>query len=36
VCREEDLGDRRITALRDWLVERLAPAAAPRASADAK
>ena len=35
VCREEDLGDRRITALRDWLVERLAPAAS-RASAVAK
>jgi len=36
VCREEDLGDPRISALRDWLVERLAAAAAPRASADAR
>ena len=34
VCREEDLGDRRITALRDWLIERLADA--PDASAGAK
>jgi LysR family glycine cleavage system transcriptional activator len=35
VCREEDLGDPRITALRDWLVERLAAPDAPDATADA-
>lgn len=36
VCREEDLGDRRVTALRDWLVERLAAPDAWDASADSK
>ncbi len=36
VCRPEDLGDARVTALRDWLVERLADADAPDATADAK
>jgi LysR family glycine cleavage system transcriptional activator len=36
VCRPESLGDPRVTALRDWLVERLAGADAPRASADAE
>jgi LysR family glycine cleavage system transcriptional activator len=36
VCRPESLGDPRVTALRDWLVERLARPDAPRASADAK
>ncbi len=35
VCRPESLDDPRITALRDWLVERLARADAPDASADA-
>jgi len=36
VCRPKGLADPRITALRDWLVERLARADARRASADAK
>ena len=36
VCRPESLGDPRITALRDWLVERLARADAQHASAHAK
>jgi LysR family glycine cleavage system transcriptional activator len=36
VCRPEDLDEPRITALRDWLVERLAGASAERATADAK
>jgi LysR family glycine cleavage system transcriptional activator len=36
VCRPESLDDPRVTALRDWLVERLSPARAPRASALAK
>jgi len=36
VCREEDLGDPRITALRDWLVEGLAEPDASHATADAK
>jgi LysR family transcriptional regulator, glycine cleavage system transcriptional activator len=35
VCRPESLESPRITALRDWLVERLAQADAPPASADA-
>jgi LysR family glycine cleavage system transcriptional activator len=35
VCRPESLEDRRVTALRDWLVERLARAVAPDASAGA-
>ena len=35
VCREESLRDARIAALRDWLVERLAPLDARNASADA-
>lgn len=33
VCREEDLGDRRVSALRDWLVDRLADMDASRAGA---
>jgi LysR family glycine cleavage system transcriptional activator len=36
VCRTESLEDPRVTALRDWLVERLARADAPHASADAE
>jgi LysR family glycine cleavage system transcriptional activator len=36
VCRPESLDDPRVTALRDWLVARLARPDAPRASADAK
>ena len=36
VCRPEELADRRITALRDWLIERLTAADARRASALAK
>lgn len=36
VCRPESLDDPRITALRDWLLARLAAAVAPRARADAK
>ena len=36
VCRPESLDDRRITALRDWLVARLAHPLAPGASALAK
>jgi LysR family glycine cleavage system transcriptional activator len=35
VCRPESLADPRISALRDWLVERLARPDAPHASADA-
>jgi LysR family glycine cleavage system transcriptional activator len=35
VCRPESLADATVAALRDWLVERLARADAPRASADA-
>jgi len=35
VCRPESLADPRVTALRDWLVERLARADAQNASADA-
>ena len=35
VCRPESLGAPRVTAFRDWLVERLARADAPPASADA-
>ncbi len=35
VCRPESLSDPRITALRDWLVARLAAADAAHASADA-
>jgi LysR family transcriptional regulator, glycine cleavage system transcriptional activator len=35
VCRPESLESPRVTALRDWLVERLARADAPPASADA-
>ncbi len=35
VCRPESLADPRVTALRDWLVERLARADERRASADA-
>jgi DNA-binding transcriptional LysR family regulator len=35
VCRPESLVDPRVTALRDWLVERLARVDAPPASADA-
>lgn len=34
VCREESLSDRRVTLLRDWLVERLAQVDAGRASPD--
>ena len=36
VCRPAELGDRRIAALRDWLVERLAATVAPDTSANAK
>ena len=35
VCRPESLDAPRVTAFRDWLVERLARADAPAASADA-
>jgi LysR family glycine cleavage system transcriptional activator len=35
VCRPESLDDPRVTALRDWLVERLAQLDAPPAIADA-
>jgi LysR family glycine cleavage system transcriptional activator len=35
VCRPENLETSRVTALRDWLVERLARVVAPPASADA-
>jgi LysR family glycine cleavage system transcriptional activator len=35
VCRPESLGDPRVTALRDWLVERLARLDAPPASTHA-
>jgi LysR family glycine cleavage system transcriptional activator len=36
VCRPESLADPRVAALRDWLVQKLAPLDAPRASATAK
>ncbi len=36
VCRPAELADRRIAALRDWLIERLAATVAPDTSANAK